>query len=293
MLDRRLFTSMTYPADYGFIEGTLGEDGDPLDALCLVGEPTFPGCRIRVRVVGVFYMTDEKGPDEKIICVPLKDTAFMRVHDVHDIAPEFRDEIEHFFQVYRTWRKEDGDARIRQPCRGRADHRRGEGASRGLTVPGTGPSTRCRPTAWTPRPPSLPARQAARVTGCRQRLLLAVFVGGAAGGLGRAALERAIPASGHGWPWATFVANVVGTALARVLRDSPAGAPAAVDLSAAVPRDGPLRRVTTFSTLQLETIDLVRNGHVTLGVSYLATSIVAGLAVVHVITALVRRETLR
>ncbi len=71
VLDRRLFTSMSYPADYGFVEGTLGEDGDPLDALVLVGEPTFPGCRIRVRVVGVFHMTDEKGPDEKIICVPL------------------------------------------------------------------------------------------------------------------------------------------------------------------------------------------------------------------------------
>jgi inorganic pyrophosphatase len=61
VLDRRLFTSMAYPADYGFIEGTLGEDGDPLDALVLVGEPTFPGCRIRGRVVGVFHMADEKG----------------------------------------------------------------------------------------------------------------------------------------------------------------------------------------------------------------------------------------
>jgi len=101
VLDRRLFTSMAYPADYGFIEGTLGEDGDPLDALVLVGEPTFPGCRIRVRVVGVFHMTDEKGPDEKIVCVPLKDTAWMRVTDVHDIPPELRNEIEHFFQVYK------------------------------------------------------------------------------------------------------------------------------------------------------------------------------------------------
>ena len=100
-LDRMLFTSTRYPADYGFIEGTMGEDGDPLDALVLVGEPTFPGCRIRVRVVGLFHMTDEKGPDEKVICVPLKDPAWMRVSDVHDIPPEFRDEIEHFFQVYK------------------------------------------------------------------------------------------------------------------------------------------------------------------------------------------------
>ena len=100
-LDRRLFTSMSYPADYGFLEGTLAEDGDPLDALVLVGEPTFPGCRIRVRVVGLFHMTDEKGPDEKVICVPLRDPAWMRVSDIHDIPPEFRDEIEHFFQVYK------------------------------------------------------------------------------------------------------------------------------------------------------------------------------------------------
>jgi inorganic pyrophosphatase len=110
-LDRMLFTATRYPADYGFIEGTLGEDGDPLDALCLVGEPTFPGCRIRARVVGVFYMTDEKGPDEKIICVPLRDTAFMRVHDVHDIAPEFRDEIEHFFQVYKDLEEKKTETR--------------------------------------------------------------------------------------------------------------------------------------------------------------------------------------
>jgi inorganic pyrophosphatase len=101
VLDRRLFTSMAYPADYGFVEGTLGEDGDPLDALVLVGDPTFPGCRIRARVVGVFHMTDEKGPDEKILCVPLKDPAWMRISDVHDIPPELRNEIEHFFTVYK------------------------------------------------------------------------------------------------------------------------------------------------------------------------------------------------
>ncbi len=101
MLDRRLFVSMSYPADYGFVEGTLGEDGDPLDALVLVGDPTFPGCRIASRVVGVFHMADEKGPDEKILCVPLRDPAWMRVSDVHDVPPELRNEIEHFFQVYK------------------------------------------------------------------------------------------------------------------------------------------------------------------------------------------------
>ena len=101
LLDRTLFTSTQYPADYGYIENTLGQDGDPLDALVLVSDPTFPGCRIRVRTIGVFHMEDEKGPDEKIICVPLKDPSWMRVEDVHDVPPELRNEIEHFFQVYK------------------------------------------------------------------------------------------------------------------------------------------------------------------------------------------------
>jgi len=101
VLDRRLFTAMTYPGDYGFVEGTLGEDGDPLDALVLVSDPTFPGCRIRVRPIGVFHMSDEKGPDEKLLCVPLGDPFYSNVHDIHDVNPELRDEIEHFFQRYK------------------------------------------------------------------------------------------------------------------------------------------------------------------------------------------------
>jgi inorganic pyrophosphatase len=105
VLDRRLFTSMSYPADYGFIEGTLGEDGDPLDALVLVGDPTFPGCRIRARPVGVFYMTDEKGSDEKVVCTSLHDPAWLHVNDIDDLQHEYRDEIEHFFQVYKDLEK--------------------------------------------------------------------------------------------------------------------------------------------------------------------------------------------
>ena len=66
-LDRMLFTATQYPADYGFLPDTLGEDGDPLDALVLLDEPTFPGCRVRVRAVGVFWMRDEAGPDAKIL----------------------------------------------------------------------------------------------------------------------------------------------------------------------------------------------------------------------------------
>ena len=101
VLDRRLFTSTVYPADYGFVEGTLGEDGDPLDALVLVGDATFPGCRIRVRAVAVFRMVDEKGPDDKIVCVPLRDPMWSDVRDVDDIHEAFRAEIEQFFRVYK------------------------------------------------------------------------------------------------------------------------------------------------------------------------------------------------
>src|SRR5690625_3193511 len=72
-LDRMLFTSTTYPADYGFVEGTLGEDGDPLDALVLLKAPTFPGCLIRARAIGMFRMRDEAGGDDKLLCVPATD----------------------------------------------------------------------------------------------------------------------------------------------------------------------------------------------------------------------------
>ena len=111
VLDRRLFTSMSYPADYGYIEGAMGEDGDPLDALVLAGDPTFPGCRIRARPIGVFYMTDEKGPDEKVLCVPLRDTGWSRVVDIHDVPPELRNEIEHFFQVYKDLERHKTETR--------------------------------------------------------------------------------------------------------------------------------------------------------------------------------------
>ena len=100
-LDRMLFTATRYPADYGFIEGTLGQDGDPLDALVFVGEPTFPGCRIVVRPLGVFVMRDEKGQDEKILCVPLRDPASSHLMELDDLRPSLLAEIEHFFAVYK------------------------------------------------------------------------------------------------------------------------------------------------------------------------------------------------
>ncbi|HYG72428.1 MAG TPA: inorganic diphosphatase [Actinomycetota bacterium] len=101
VLDRMLFTSMVYPADYGFIEGTLGGDGDALDALVFVGEPTFPGCRIQVRPIGLFRMSDEKGPDEKILCVPLRDPMWSHIERLGDVNENLLNEIEHFFQVYK------------------------------------------------------------------------------------------------------------------------------------------------------------------------------------------------
>ena len=100
-LDRMLFTATRYPADYGFIEGTLAQDGDPLDALMLLEEPTFPGCLITARAIGMFQMRDEKGPDNKIICVPIADPRMEHLQDIHDV-PEFeRLEIQHFFEVYK------------------------------------------------------------------------------------------------------------------------------------------------------------------------------------------------
>ncbi len=100
-LDRTLFTSTAYPADYGFIEGTLGQDGDPLDALVLVSEPTFPGCLIKCRAVAMFRMTDEAGGDDKVLCVPASDHRRDHLRDISDIREYLLLEIEHFFTVYK------------------------------------------------------------------------------------------------------------------------------------------------------------------------------------------------
>jgi inorganic pyrophosphatase len=100
-LDRRLFSATVYPADYGFIPETLGEDGDPLDALILLDDPTFPGCWVSARPVGVFWMEDDKGPDAKIICVAAGDPRWEEVVEIEDVPELFRAEIEHFFNVYK------------------------------------------------------------------------------------------------------------------------------------------------------------------------------------------------
>ena len=103
-LDRHLFTATSYPTDYGFVPLTLAEDGDPLDALVLLDEPTFPGCHVRARVVGVFWMSDEKGPDAKLLCVPAGDPRWAEIADLDDLRhwrPMLLEEIGHFFNVYK------------------------------------------------------------------------------------------------------------------------------------------------------------------------------------------------
>jgi inorganic pyrophosphatase len=96
-LDRFLSSALRYPAEYGFVEETLAEDGDPLDAMVLVDEATFPGCRIRCRPIGLFAMQDEKGNDVKILAVPIWDSRT----DVSQIGDVLLNEIRHFFDVYK------------------------------------------------------------------------------------------------------------------------------------------------------------------------------------------------
>jgi inorganic pyrophosphatase len=100
-LDRMLFTSTRYPSDYGFIEDTLADDGDPLDALVLLDEPTFPGCLITCRVIGMFRMRDEMGLDDKVLCVPATDPRMAHLKDITDVPAFDRLEIQHFFEVYK------------------------------------------------------------------------------------------------------------------------------------------------------------------------------------------------
>lgn len=99
-LDRMLFSSTGYPTDYGFVPDTLAEDGDPLDALVLLGEPTFPGCLVRARVIAVFWMEDEAGPDAKLLCVPATDPRQSHLQDLGDVPWYQITEIWHFFNIY-------------------------------------------------------------------------------------------------------------------------------------------------------------------------------------------------
>jgi inorganic pyrophosphatase len=99
--DRMLFSAVHYPSDYGFILDTLAGDGDSLDALVLVSDPTFPGCLIEVKPIGLFKMWDEKGRDEKILCVPVTDPYWNRLNQLSDVNPHLLIEIKHFFTIYK------------------------------------------------------------------------------------------------------------------------------------------------------------------------------------------------
>ena len=141
-LDRMLFTSTRYPHDYGFIPGTLAEDGDPLDAMVILEEPTFPGCLVSVRPIAVFWMTDEKGPDAKILTVPAHDPRYGGLQDLDDVPGHVTAEIGHFFDIYkelerdkstdvRGWQDRAAAERIIQESFGRfaADNAMEEGAT--------------------------------------------------------------------------------------------------------------------------------------------------------------------
>jgi inorganic pyrophosphatase len=100
-LDRVLHSSVHYPADYGFVPETLSKDGDPLDVLVLTLDPTFPGCHVPARPIGVLRMIDDKGEDEKILAIPVGDPRFDDVHDLPDLHGHWLKEIENFFATYK------------------------------------------------------------------------------------------------------------------------------------------------------------------------------------------------
>ena len=132
-LDRMLFTATRYPHDYGYVEGTLGEDGDPLDAMVILDEPTFPGCLIRCRAIAMFRMTDEAGGDDKVLCVVAGDPRADHFQDIEDLPHFDRLEVQHFFEVYKdlepgksvegaTWTgREEAEAEIEKSRRRFAD----------------------------------------------------------------------------------------------------------------------------------------------------------------------------
>jgi inorganic pyrophosphatase len=100
-LDRYLFSSVVYPTDYGFVPETWALDDDPLDAMICVTEPTFPGCRIPVKAIALFRMSDDHGQDDKVLCVPLNDPNWNTLDALDDLPDRLQDEIEHFFSIYK------------------------------------------------------------------------------------------------------------------------------------------------------------------------------------------------
>ena len=104
-LDRVLFSSVQYPCDYGFVPNTLADDGDPLDGMVMMDQPTFPGCVIAARPIGMLEMIDGGDRDEKILCVPAKDPRYAGVKSLDDVSPHRLDEIAEFFRSYKNLEK--------------------------------------------------------------------------------------------------------------------------------------------------------------------------------------------
>lgn len=128
-LDRVLYSSVHYPTDYGWIPNTLAEDGDHLDILVLVQEPTFPGCMIEARPLGGLDMSDEAGRDFKMLAVPEGDPRFSHYQTLNDVGPHWLKEIETFFQTYKLledketevlgWHGRDHALKVLRECRER------------------------------------------------------------------------------------------------------------------------------------------------------------------------------
>jgi inorganic pyrophosphatase len=126
LLDRVLYSPMHYPAEYGYLKNTLALDGDPLDILVLTTFPTFPGCVIESRVIGVLIMSDDKGQDEKLLGVPVNDPRWNEVNSLKDVPQHVLKEIAHFFEVYKDlekkktviegWKDADFAAQLYEDC---------------------------------------------------------------------------------------------------------------------------------------------------------------------------------
>ncbi len=106
-LDRVLYASVQYPFDYGFVPNTLADDGDPLDGMVIMDQPTFPGCVIAARPICMLEMIDGGDRDEKILCVPEKDPRYSHVKSLKDIAPHRLDEVAEFFRTYKNLEKKE------------------------------------------------------------------------------------------------------------------------------------------------------------------------------------------
>jgi inorganic pyrophosphatase len=129
-LDRMLFTATEYPEDYGYMPETLAADGDPLDVMMLHSGPTFPGCHIMGRPIGMFLMRDEAGVDAKVLSVPSHDPRADEQRELEDVPTHILDEIRHFFAIYKAiepgafseitgWQgRQEAEAAIEE-CRGR------------------------------------------------------------------------------------------------------------------------------------------------------------------------------